>query len=101
MYLVEILLPVSDNSGRPFDATKYANVRELLTERFGGVTAFTRAPAHGSVESQGTVVHDDIVVMEVMTDILEADWWSDYRKRLEHDFDQDEIVIRASTITRL
>ena len=43
MHLVEILLPVADNEGQPFDAHKYAVVREELSRRFGGITAFTRA----------------------------------------------------------
>ena len=42
MHLVEILLPLNDNNGRPFAAEKYAAVRQHLTERFGGLTAFTR-----------------------------------------------------------
>jgi hypothetical protein len=41
MHLVEILLPMTDNHGRPFEAAMYARVREQLTNRFGGVTAFT------------------------------------------------------------
>jgi hypothetical protein len=39
MYLVQILLPVYDNDGRPFPASSYADVRRELTERFGGLTA--------------------------------------------------------------
>ena len=79
----------------------YARVREELTRHFGGVTAFTRAPAQGSNAAGGTVVHDDIVVMEVMAATLDPEWWAAYRKQLERDFVQDEIVIRASAITRL
>jgi hypothetical protein len=98
---MEILLPVADNHGRRFEAAMYARVREELTRQFGGVTAFTRALAEGSNEAKGTVVHDDIMVMEVMTETLDQEWWSAYRRHLEHDFAQDEIVIRASAITRL
>ena len=36
MHLIEILLPLNDNSGRPFAPEKYAAVRQHLTERFGG-----------------------------------------------------------------
>jgi hypothetical protein len=43
MYLIEILLPVRDNEGRPFAATSYQSLRDELTEHYGGVTAFTRA----------------------------------------------------------
>jgi hypothetical protein len=101
MHLIEILLPVTDNNGQHFEAAMYAQVREELTKHFGGVTAFTRAPAQGSNAAGGTVVHDDIVVMEVMAANLDPEWWAAYRKQLERDFVQDEIVIRASAITRL
>ena len=101
MHLVEILLPVADNEGRPFDANKYADVREELSRRFGGITAFTRAPAEGSSHARGTTVHDDIIVFEVMTDTLDRPWWEAYRQHLEQSFSHDEIVIRAVVFTRL
>jgi hypothetical protein len=101
MHLVEIFLPLSDKVGKRFDAEKYAAVRQLLTDRFGGMTAFTRAPAQGMTLDGGKIVHDDIVVFEVMTESLDADWWLGYRRRLEQDFGQDEILIRASETTLL
>ena len=72
MHLVEILLPLRDNSGRPFAAEKYAEVRQILTERFGGLTAFPRSPAQGTTTGGGETVHDEIVVFEVMTETLDA-----------------------------
>jgi hypothetical protein len=101
MHLVELLLPLHDNSGRPFGAGKYAEVRQHLTERFGGLTAFTRSPAQGTTTESGKPVHDEIVVFEVMTEALDVSWWGNYRSRLERDFRQDQIVIRASIITLL
>jgi hypothetical protein len=101
MHLVEIFLPVGDNKGRAFEVAQFKAVREELTKRFGGVTSFSRAPAHGTNKGGGEVQHDDIVIMEVMTDELDRDWWASYRKRLEKEFAQDEILIRASTITKL
>jgi hypothetical protein len=47
------------------------------------------------------IVHDDIVVFELMTDPLDRPWWEAYRHGLEQSFAQDEIVIRAVAITRL
>jgi len=58
VHLVEILLPVANNEGQPFDAQKYVVVREELSRRFGGITAFTRAPAEGSSHAKGTTVHE-------------------------------------------
>lgn len=97
MHLIEILLPVTQGE----KSHKIGAVRKTLTEKFGGVTAFTRAPAEGLNKDQGRIVHDDIVVIEAMTEELDRNWWSAYRKTLEKEFAQDEIVIRASTIERL
>ena len=101
MHLVEILLPLHDNSGQSFEAEKYAEVRQHLTERFGGLTAFTRSPAQGTTTETGKPVHDEIVVFEVMTEALDVPWWGSYRLHLEREFRQDQIVIRASTVTLL
>lgn len=97
MHLIEILLPVTAGE----KSHKIGAVRKRLTEKFGGVTAFTRAPAEGLNKDQGRIVHDDIVVIEAMTEKLDRKWWSAYRETLEKEFAQDEIVIRASTIERL
>jgi hypothetical protein len=101
MHLVEILLPLNDNNGRPFGAEKYVAVRQHLAERFGGLTAFTRSPAQGTTTGGGKTVHDQIVVFEVMTEKLDAEWWRNYRLQLERDFRQDEIVVRASAVALL
>jgi hypothetical protein len=101
MHLVELLLPLHDNSGQPFRAEKYAAVRKHLTESFGGLTAFSRSPAQGTTTEGGRPVHDEIVVFEVMTETLDVTWWGSYRLHLEREFRQDEIVIRASTVTLL
>jgi hypothetical protein len=101
MHLVEILLPLRDNEGQPFGADKYAAIRQYLTERFGGMTAFTRSPAEGTFADDRGTVHDDIVVFEVMTETLDQEWWRAYRRRLEREFRQDEIVVRASAVTVL
>jgi hypothetical protein len=62
---------------------------------FGGLTAYTRAPAEGLWDSGSTVKRDDIVVVEVMVDSLDRRWWKDYRRELEQLCCQDEIVLRA------
>ena len=101
MHLIEIFLPLTDNEGKRFDEAKLAAVRETLTQQFGGCTAFTRAPAHGVTKDGGKKIHDDIAVIEVMAETLDRDTWDRYRKRLEREFAQDEIMIRATAIERL
>ena len=47
MHLVELLLPLYDNDGRPFGGAALDRVRDELAARFGGVRAFSRSPAEG------------------------------------------------------
>ncbi|MBV9931140.1 MAG: hypothetical protein JO013_09370 [Alphaproteobacteria bacterium] len=100
-WLVEILLPLTDNEGRDFGREAFAGVREELVARFGGLTAFTRSPAEGVWEEGEGRERDDIVVLEVMVDALDRSWWAAYRGELERRFAQDEIVVRAGEVTRL
>jgi hypothetical protein len=102
VHLVQVLVPVYDNTGEPFPREAFARVRRELTGRFGGVTAYTRAPAEGSWEDdQGRVHHDDVVVMEVMVETLEREWWSAYRVELAGRFRQVELVVRATAMESL
>ena len=100
-HLITLLLPLFDDEGRAFPPELYAQVRTELTERFGGLTAFTRAPAEGLWRDEGRTERDDIVVLEVMADDLDRAWWSAYRQELEARFRQDAIVIRGQTFQPL
>ena len=101
MHLVQILLPLSDNEGNRFPRELYGRVRTELTERFGGLTAFTRAPAEGLWTEGGETSRDEIVIFEVMTNDLDRDWWRAYRQDLEARFRQDAIVVRGQAIEPL
>lgn len=101
-HLVQILLPVYDNAGVQFGAGLYDTVVRELTQRFGGLTAYARAPASGLwKETPGKTRRDDIVVYEVMVEELDRAWWRAYREALEKRFEQDELVVRAQEIERL
>jgi hypothetical protein len=102
MHLVQLLLPLRDNEGKPFPREMLEGVRHTLTERFGGVTAHLRAPAAGAwKDDEGDVARDDVVIVEVMDEDVDRAWWAGYRGTLEDRFRQDEIVIRATAIERL
>jgi hypothetical protein len=101
MHLIQILLPLQDNEGAPFNPDLYREVREELSTRYGGLTAFTRAPAEGHWQDDGKTTRDEIVVFEVMAEELAKSWWRDYRRKLERVFRQDVIVIRAQEIQLL
>ena len=102
MFLVQLLLPIRDEAGKPFPREYYDTLAKTLTERFGGVTGYTRAPAAGLWEDpSGEKVRDDVVIYEVMAESLEAGWWAETRRRLEAQFKQQELVIRALEVRRL
>jgi hypothetical protein len=99
--LVQILLPLTGPNGERFDRTLHDAVARELTERFGGVTAYTRAPATGLWDDRGRTVGDEIVVIEVMVDAVDPEWWAAYRRDLERRFAQSEVVVRAQPMRRL
>jgi len=78
VHLVQILLPLYHNAGAPLPRALYDRVRGELAGRFGGLTAFTRAPAEGHWRTEGETKRDDIVVFEVMTESLDLAWWRAY-----------------------
>lgn len=102
MYLIQLLLPLYDNEKRPIMRAEFENVRNELTDQFGGVTAFVRSPAVGLwQEDDAELIRDDVVMFEVMVETLDARWWSDYRQRIEKRFKQEELIVRAISMTKL
>ena len=102
MHLIQLFLPLHDNDGQPFPRALFDAVRAELAEAFGGVTAYTRAPATGLWEDDsGLVQRDDVLLFEVMADALDRAWWDAYRQTLEHRFRQDEVLVRATAVERL
>lgn len=102
LHLIQLLLPLYDNVGTPFPSRDYARIRDELTERFGGVTAYLQSPAEGLWrESPAQTVRDEIVIYEVMTAQLDRAWWEDYRRELTRRFRQELLIVRASRIELL
>jgi hypothetical protein len=102
VHLVQILLPLYDNDGAAFPRAHYELVKAELTGAFGGLTAYTRAPAEGRWREEGeTTQRDDIVVYEVMAETIDAAWWRRYRADLERRFEQERLVARAQEIRLL
>jgi hypothetical protein len=96
VYLIQILLPVTREGSEPFPRAELDHVRRELTERFGGATAYLRAPAAGLwKDGGGDVERDDVVIVEVLAKQLEREWWRLYKEELEHRFRQEEIVVRS------
>ena len=101
MWLVEVLLPIAYNNGMAIPDSVLRELRGDLADRFGGLTAFTRSPAEGVWMSGDASHHDDIVVLEIMIEDLDRDWWKAWRSHAEALLLQNEIVVRARLIERL
>jgi hypothetical protein len=102
MHLIHILLPLNDNKGKPLGRKLFRTVADELTEKFGGLTAHTRAPAEGlwKEDSSGTD-KDEIVIYEVMAEELDVEWWGKYRRGIEKRFRQQKVIVRAQDIQLL
>jgi hypothetical protein len=98
MYLVQLLLPLYNNSRMRFEQELYSEVRNELMDRFGGITAYTRAPVHGLWHDSEQVVRDDLIIYEIMVKELDKNWWCEYRNVLENRFQQYTLVMRAHKI---
>ena len=97
--LIQVFLPLSDHNGHSFPGEWYKQISTSLTERFGGVTIYQRAPVTGLwKEEEQHTVRDDLIIYEVMVDKVQKDYWEPFKKQLEQQFRQDSILIRSSPI---
>ncbi|MCO6403387.1 hypothetical protein GTW10_07760, partial [Aurantimonas endophytica] len=94
MQIVEVFLPLDTGRGRPIEPEIIEEIIDGLAVRFGGATAFTRAPADGLWKQDAAIQKDRIIVIEIMVDEIEDAWWKDYRAQLEAVFEQEEVLIR-------
>jgi hypothetical protein len=101
MFLVQILLPLFDNSGRPIPKREFRAVKKELTEKFHGLTAYSRSTAEGFWGTGQATQYDEIIVYEVMISALRQVWWRKYRRHLEKRFRQDSIIIRSHQLRLL
>jgi hypothetical protein len=101
-YLIQMLLPLRTGNGTRTPDEAIAGVRQTLTERFGGVTAYTRSPADGAWKNAGgDVERDDVIMVEVVASHLDREWWATYLRQLERAFGQDDVHARAVAVEEL
>ena len=95
-HLIQILLPTQTRDGAAVASEEFARVRVELTERFGGVTAYSRSPATGLwLNENETIERDRVIMVEVVVEDFDRAWWKAYRQQLETRFDQEVIHARA------
>ena len=101
-YLVQVLLPTHRRSGTPIASEEFARVRVELTERFGGVTAYSRSPATGLWKRDDEQIErDQVIMIEVVVEEFDPRWWEEYRKDLERRFGQEEVHARALAMEQI
>jgi hypothetical protein len=99
MYLIQLLLPLYDNDDQALPTSLFEDVRQTLVGKFGGLTAHSQAPVKGLwQENKQETIQDELVIYEVMTNVLDREWWSTYRASLETRFRQEKLVVRVHEI---
>jgi hypothetical protein len=102
MFVVELFLPLEKPDGSTVPSELFERIKKELTERFGGVTAHLQSPAEGAWKPEAAdVIHDRIAIFEVMVEDVDTAWWHQYRKGLEREFDQAQILARLYQVTVL
>jgi hypothetical protein len=102
-HLVQILLPTQTRERSPVPAEQFARVRLELTEQFGGVTAYSRSPATGlwKREDDDAIERDQVIMVEVVVEVFDREWWARYREQLETRFGQDEVHARVIAMEQI
>jgi hypothetical protein len=99
MHLIQIFLPLHDNTGTRFPRNLYKGLEQELISRFTGFTAYPRMPASGLwKDAHESVERDELVIYEVLTDDLDRAWWRSLREKLEHEFKQEKILMRSQIV---
>jgi hypothetical protein len=102
MFVVELFLPLRTSDGAAVPPSTFDRVRDELTDRFGGVTAFLRAPAEGAWKPNAEgVIRDEVAIFEVMVEDVDTQWWHTYRRSLEGELNQRQILARLYQVTVL
>jgi hypothetical protein len=102
--LIQLLLPTAFREGAASrDASaEISETRRELAGKFDGLTAYVRSPAKGTwTAPDGDIAHDDVVMVEVVTDRFDRVWWRTYAERLAARFRQEAVHVRAMTVELL
>jgi hypothetical protein len=101
MVLIQLLLPAGGAAHADGQAPLVQTRREL-GERFDGLTAYVRSPAKGLwTAPDGHTEQDDVVMVEVVTDTFDRQWWRTYTATLAERFGQESIHLRAMPVDML
>ena len=99
-YRVELLLPLTDNQGRPFSWAKIERVSEALLERFEGCRTQPLTPHLGMWKFRGKIYREG--VLHFTADGPRADeslaWVLSFKERLKRQFNQIDIYLAVTEL---
>lgn len=104
MVLIQLVLPTTFPKGTASQdaSAALADTRRELAQAFDGLTAYLRSPAKGVWKGpDGHAEQDDVVMVEVVTDRFDREWWRAYSAVLARRFAQDEMHVRALPVELL
>ena len=104
MVLTQLLLPtmIPGAVNHKDSLTALADTRRELADTFDGLTAYLRSPAKGVwTAPNGHTEQDDVIMVEVVTESFDRQWWRTYAATLAERFRQDTIHVRAMPIELL
>lgn len=104
MVLIQLLLPTTFLTGTASQdaSAALADTRRELAETFDGLTAYLRSPAKGIwTAPDGHTEQDDVVMVEIVTDHFDREWWRAYSTVLSTRFVQDVMHVRAMAVELL
>jgi inorganic pyrophosphatase len=98
--LIQLFLPLKNEDGKSFPDKYFDNVKETLTQKFKGLSIYSKSPVNGRWENSKSNIEEDILlVYEIMTDRVDLSYWEKYKQLLQKQFKQDTIVIRCLDIS--
>ncbi|MDQ8051618.1 MAG: inorganic diphosphatase [Pedobacter sp.] len=93
--LIQLFLPMFDPEGKPFPKTRFDAVIQKLTGKFNGLSVYENMPVIGLWKDDSNLEKDKLIIFEVMSDVLETDFWEKYRADLQKQFKQESILVRC------
>jgi hypothetical protein len=98
----DLYLPLSYNDGRQVEAEKISRFKQVLLERFGGLTHFPQEN-EGLWKFGGITFRDKVVILRVLAEdgANAREFLAGFRKQVQRELAQAELLIVEREITTL
>jgi hypothetical protein len=99
-YRFELLLPLTDNEGNPFEPDAFFQVQKNLLDQFGGYRCQPLAPHIGAWTEEAITYYDKLLMFTVDAPRADEslDWFIAYKEHLKPQFQQVEIYLAVGEV---